>query len=438
MNKRAEKIIREQLINPYYKKDSSYIGVEIETYIVCLDKKCDTKTAICEVFQKLVDEYDFQVVIRGTDGNLVRVDNGVDGISCDYCYQLLEFSFGKAETIGEIAERFQKYYHIIMPLLKERGHMFTGMATNHFPIDYTEDKNFTMDPFYSKVREYVREYTTHKDPTYFYTMMASVQTHIDVNGEKLLSLYNLFNKLDFVRALLFANSLPNETREQNYIKYPDKLLCARDLIWDNQGLPNTGLIDQEFHTMDELVEHISNLKVFIEVLDGDLHIFEPITLNEYFEDSTKEAIGLSCFRSFEHVVLNNNHVLEVRSDCTQPVCDAFAPVAFNVGIAYKMDEAADVLEDFLKRNDIQKTNSELRYMAITNQTIAKEEELKTFLMKLYQIAKKGLEERGYHEENFIKCLEERIENGMSPALKTQQMRKEGISLIEVAKQFSEL
>ena len=438
MNKRAEKIIREKLINPYYKKEPEYIGVEIETFIVAFDDRVGTKAAICEVFEKLVEDYQFHVAVRGTDGCLVRVDNGVDAISCDYSYQLLEFSMGKAHTICEISDRFKKYYNIIMPLLKERGHFFTGLATNHFPIDYSENKNFTMDPFYTKVREYVKTYTNHKDPTYFYTMMASVQTHVDVNAEKLLDLYNLFNKLDFVRAILFSNSIPNETRQQNYFQYPENLLCARDIIWDKQGLPNTGLIDQEFHTMDDLVEYISNLKVFIEAKNGELKIFEPITLNEYFEDISKENIGLSCFRSFEHVVLNNNHVLEVRSDCTQPIADAFAPVAFNIGIAQKMQEAEKLVNDFMHEKKIQKTNSELRYMAITNQTITEKEEMRKFLKGLYEIARQGLVERGYKEEVFIDCLVERIETGLNPALKMKKMRSEGYTMLEIAELYSKI
>jgi len=440
MNKSyAKKVVMEQLVTPYLEKKPEYIGTEIETVFFSLEGEKNNKEVMCEAFDYMIEHYGFRKAIVGTDGYVVRIENGKDSISADYSYEILEFSMGKSRNIHEIRERFHSYAKPLATFLREKGYLFTGMGSNLFHTEFKDDSQYTHDPFYNKIREYVLTYTAHKDPSAFYTLMASTQSHLDIKGEELLKTYNLFQKLEFVRGILFANSIPNVSAMHKSISCPENLLCTRDLIWDTQGLPNTGVVEHDFASIEELVEHYTQLKLFVRATEKGLEIFEPVSLQTYFEDETKLSEGLATFRSFEHVVLNNYHALEVRSDCTQPLLDAFAPLAFNLGISEMVDAAIEAVNTFLQENQIQKNYAQLRYMAITDEPIADASIMKNFLMQMYEFSKAGLEKRNLGEEVYISCIKERIESGLySPAKRMKKMLAEGKTVKEIAKLYAEI
>lgn len=424
--------IYNELIQPFFDKDSNFIGAEIECILFSLTDNLNNKEAADKVFQKLIDEKGFKVEIMGDDNYLVRVTNGIDSISCDYSYQLLEFSFGKDVSVNNIADRFVEYSKFMQEEFGKLGFIYTGTATNHFRLAFEDDEQYTKDPFYNQVRKFVLEQSWYKDPAFFYPMMASAQSHIDVKGEQLIKLYNLFNRLDFARALLFSNSLPNNEIKQDYIKYSDNLICARDENWDAQSLPNVGLVEKDFDSLDGLVDHIAQQKVFVEVSTGKPLFMTP----EKVEDFVAKGNSTATYRSFEHVVINQYHVLEVRSDCTQPLCDAFAPLAFNVGIAYNWEPVYGILEDFYKKSGLEENNAVLRKMAITQQIDMNDDAVKELLTKLVNAAEAGLKKRNLGEEKYLVCLYDRIEKGMNPAIYTLNELKSGKTMLDIAKEFA--
>lgn len=426
--------IYEEMILPFFKKEPRYIGNEIETFLFSPKGEKNNKLAVNHVFNLLIKEKGFSVEIMGTDGFIVRVSNGVDAISCDYSYQLLEFSMGKDVTIRNIAVRFYDYCAFLKKEFLKLGFIFTGMGTNHFRLPFENDDQFTHDPFYTQVRKYVLEKSKYKDPAYFYPMMASVQSHIEVNGNDMIKIYNLFNRIDFVRALLFSNSIPNTEIKQNYLIYPNNLICARDILWDYQALPNTGIVGKDFESVEELIDHISEQKVFVSVNNGKLKIIDPVTVSDY----VSKGNTLSTYRSFEHVVINNYHVIEVRSDCSQPLRDAFAPLAFNVGIAYNWEQAYKTLDKFYSNSNLPKNNKELRNMAITQQIHMMDLSINKLLRDLIEISKGGLMKRGTGEERYLDCLYYRAENCVNPAIETQKMLKQGFTMLDIAQEYSKL
>lgn len=137
-------------------------------------------------------------------------------------------------------------------------------------------------------------------------------------------------------------------------------------------------------------------------------------------------------------MLNHYATIEIRSDCTQPLKDAFAPVAFSLGLSRKVDEALAITEQFFKDNNIKHTYTELRQMAITDKKIVDEEIMKAYLQKLYNLAKSALEERGFGEEKHLLCLQERINKLECPAKKQKKLLEKGTPLSEIIKQCSEL
>lgn len=430
----VSKKIYESLIRPYFEKDPRYIGAEIETILFAPNGDNDNKKAVNHVFKRLISEKNFYVEVMGTDGFIVRVSNGIDAISCDYSYQLLEFSMGKDITVHSIALRFNEYSSFLRTEFMKLGFVFTGMGTNHFRLPFLNDDQFTHDPFYSQVREYVLKSSYYKDPAYFYPMMASAQSHIEVKGSDLLSVLNLFNRLDFVRALLFSNSIPNLIVKQNYFRYPDNLICARDVLWDYQALPNTGLVEKDYESIEDLISHIAEQKIFVELYNGAPSIIDPISVKDYIFAGK----DLSTYRSFEHVVLNNYHVVEVRSDCTQPLSDAFSPLAFNVGIAANWQPAYSIMDAFYQNSGHPMNNKLLRKMAITEQLSMDDPRVKSLLYEITDIAKQGLINRGYGEECYLECIYDRIERCSNPALDTIEMINRGHTMLDVAEHYSEI
>ncbi len=91
----------------------------------------------------MVDNYCFKNVLVGSDGYVVRIDNGVDSISADYSYAVFEFSMGKATHIREIEERFHKYYDVLYPFFRERGYSFTGFGSHQFYVPFEDETQYT-------------------------------------------------------------------------------------------------------------------------------------------------------------------------------------------------------------------------------------------------------------------------------------------------------
>ncbi len=426
--------IYNELINPFFCREPKYIGVEIETILFSPSGKTNNKECADLVFKKMINEQNFFIEIMGDDGYIVRISNGKDAISCDYSYQLLEFSFGKDINISNISKRFSRYYEFMRPIFSELGFIFTGMATNHFRLPFNDDGQYTHDHFYTQVRKYVLEQSSYKDPSYFYTLMASAQSHIEVKGEELIHIYNLFNRLDFIRALLFSNSIPNNNIKQDYVKYPDNLICARDYLWDNQALPNTGIVEKDFSSLNDLADYISQQYIFVDTSSGSPQVIKPVKV----EDFLRQGNNTSTYRSFEHVVINQYHVIEVRSDCTQPLCDTFAPLAFNVGIANNWEAALGVLKKFYYESGLPENNLLLRKMAITQQINMNNALVKKLLNDIVKLAEEGLKKRNFGEEKYLQCLYERIEKGTNPAINTLHELSKGISIDKIAQQYSEI
>lgn len=183
--------------------------------------------------------------------------------------------------------------------------------------------------------------------------------------------------------------------------------------------------------MEALIEYLSQQKIFLNVQKGKLCCFNPISLCEYFSNEDNPNEDIYRYRSFERVVVNNCRHLEVRGDCTQPLKEAFAPTAFNVGIAYNFKESIEITEKFLKDNNITESNSILREKAITCQPICNDKIMVEFLVDLINCAKQGLLKRGYGEEIYLTPLYERAETLSCPAKKQLNLLKNGASIDDI-------
>ena len=374
MNK-AKQLIIEKFILPYLRKNTNYIGVELEYPLICLDDQVDTKQLILDLFEQLKTSLEFTDDAIDVDGNLISVKNSVgDKITLEGRYEIIEFAMQKDLSLNSIAERFFEYFKFVQAFLREHNCFLTGMGTNL--VDKLSRVNLLNSGFCQVVHDYVRRFSSYKDPRYFLTNMQSIQTHIDVcrdnfsdlknESDALLKTLNLFNRLDFVRAILFSNSLPNPAAIPNNMLYPKNILCARDFNWQHSQFPNTGTTNAEFSSIELLVEYLSGLELFFKFRDGKYIAFKGPTIAEYFSNSDQIDDVLDIFRYLKNVVLNSYATVEIRSDCTQPLRDTFAPVAFNVGISHKVEEASEITARFFRDNKVELSNSALRDMAIND------------------------------------------------------------------------
>ncbi|MCH5333740.1 MAG: hypothetical protein J1D89_07265 [Agathobacter sp.] len=425
-NSRAEEIVKAHILEPFREKEYGYIGMEFEFPVICLGKEISLKEIGSRFLVSLVENYGYGEEIRGTDGCLVRVGRGGDSVSFDYSYSLLELSMGKQKNLWELQGRMitilrmaQGYYHVYDCVL-------TGMGTRPVRLGEVE---YTYDPFYNMIRHFLIDYAREKDLGKFFPNMCSVQTHIDIPYANLLDTYNLFNRLDFVRGLLFSNSLGKDKKGRT-------VYCVRDLIWESCGLPNTGIYDTEFHSLEEVARALAQEKIFVKKEGENLLGVKPQTLKEYFRNPDAAEDDIRYFRSFKRVVLNSYHVLEVRGDCVQPVSESFVTAAFHVGIACCCQEAAAELRSFLERNRITAANSRLRKAVITGKAIADEKELTMFLKRMLDIAAAGLAARGCGEERLLEPLRKRAALLTNPAKELQKALCAGKNMKDIIEWYA--
>lgn len=406
MNRSAQ-IVFDTFIEPTKKQNYKYIGTEFEYPIFCKDKNTNLREIGGKFLEMLIADEGYIEAIRGSDGVLVRIDKDGDSVSFDYHYAMLELSISPQESLLEIKRRHDVVVEMAINYYKNFDCQIIGVGNYYYGKPQQE---YTNDPFYTMIRAYLSEYLHKENVGEQLCNMCSVQTHLDVPYSALLKTYNLFNEISFVRGLLMSNS-PLRTKDGDFY-------CTRDDGWVNSGIPNAGLYDTHFKSLEDLAVAISNEKIFVKNENGNLTYMPPVPLTEYFDEKNEDADKIAFFRSFKHVVINKYNCLEVREDCIQPLGEDLVTVAFNLGMALGVDEATSILKQFkTDANLTEKTNNELRNAATHNQFNVDEKLLKSFLKKLYEVAKNKLVERSLGEEKFLEPLYERIEKLECPAKK---------------------
>ncbi len=425
IEKKVEEMVYEKVIQPFEGREYGYVGAELEYLILPADNETPLADMGSDFLHYLVEQHGFEVSGIGSDGRYMRVTKEGDDVSFDYSYLLLEFSMAKQRSLMTIWEHFLPMFRTARDYYEERGCKIGCFGRNPF---HTHRGEYTQDAFYSMIRKYLMDYSQDKDLNKYFTNMASVQTHIDVPMEHLLKTYNLFNELDFVGALLFSNSGKLEDPES-------EICCMRDEYWEKCGIPDIGVYAHDFASLEELAVAIAQEEIFIRPVENGIEGMQPVSLEEYFGRQGNPQEYFQYFRSFRHVVLNSYHVLEVRSDCTQPLADCLLPGAFHVGIAMNYEKAAALVKEFKNGQQITEDNAVLRKKAAVGVAIAGEKPLYEFLGQLYELAKEGLVKRGYGEEKLLTGLKDRIDRRENPAGRARRLLAETGDFMTVAEEF---
>lgn len=401
-------IIKNRFIQPLLNKKTGTIGTELEFPLINLNKEPVDKVKALSLLNYFLQK-GFKTEDTDTQGNPAFITNNYgDCISFDNSYNNIEFSMNYGDNLCEIRDRFYGYFKDAQNFLKQYNYIITGMGTNPYKKYITQ--NHVSYPVYNMVDEYLHKFqneNTHNYPD-FPAYLSSVQTHLDINTEDLPKTASLFAKIDFLRGLLFSNS-------------PDfdfsKTLCYRDYLWSKSAFgickTNTGAVDEEYKTLDDIAESFYKRHMFNNIRNGKYTCFYPVNIKEYFENNDK--IDIEQFLSFRHIEITCRGTLEIRSDCTQPLSDAFAPPAFNLGIAHNIDKAILKTKELL--NDKNLKNSYLRKSVSEGMGIKEftAEQLSDYALDMIKISEEGLLTRGFGEEKMIQCLYKRAEKLECPA-----------------------
>lgn len=423
-----KEIIENRFIKPLLHKKTGTIGTELEFPLLNLNKEPVDKVKALSLLDYFLKR-GFKTEDTDTEGNPAFITNDYgDCISFDNSYNNIEFSMNYGKNLKKIKERFYGYFNEAQKFLKQYNYIITGMGTNPYKKYITQ--NHVSYPVYNMVDEYLHKFqneNTHQYPD-FPAYLSSVQTHLDINPDDLPKTATLFAKTDFLRGMLFSNS-------------PDfdfgSTVCFRDFLWSKSAFgicgTNTGAVDEEYKTLENIAESFYGRHMFNCIKDGRYQSFYPIKITEYFKSNPPEDIKQ--FLSFRHIEITCRGTLEIRSDCTQPVCDAFAPPAFNLGIAHNIDKAISKTEELLKDKNLK--NSYLRKCVSEGLGIKEftKEQLLEYTHDMIKISEEGLVKRGFGEESLIQCLYNRAKKLECPAHYTLKNADKIDSVIE---KYSEL
>jgi len=403
-----ENIIYNRFIKPLLSKKTGTIGCELEFPMLNLNKKPIDK----EIALGLLNHFTklgFNVEEADVFGNPAFIVNQCgDCISYDNSYNNIEFSMNYGNDLLEIKYRFTEYLKKANEHLSKYNYLITGFGTN--PYKKYIEQSHVYYKTYNMVDEYLHKFNcdnTHNFPD-FPAYLSSVQTHLDVNAEDLPKVATLFAKIDFLRGVLFSNSPDFEFK---------KIICYRDYLWQKSAFGlcrcNTGAVDEEYYSLEDIQKSFYKRSIFNNIRNNEYTTFKPIDLDEYFKSNSQEDINQ--FLSFRNIEITCRGTLEVRSDCSQPLYDAFVPPAFNLGIAINYKKALELTNEFFKKYNY--SNSYLRSKAVNDEIleIINPDDLRNYAIKMVNLSVDGLKSRNKNEEKLLNNLIIRAKNLMCPA-----------------------
>lgn len=448
--------IYRKYIEPTRHRDGRYIGVEFEIPIVNKARKAVDFSIVFDMVDAFAAEFGFDEQIHDDEGNISSISSGENGddLSFDCSYNTLEFSFGREKNLNDIHDRFCSYYSFVREFLEKHGHTVTGMGINPY---FRYNNNIPVpNGRYRMLLHHLSSYRNYKgkllfhDIPYYGLISCSAQTHLDVTEDELIRVINVFNRLEPLKALLFANS-----------PYEGGYLCVRDHLWRESmhGLNphNVDGFDIELGSVEELVSYIKSMSLYCLERDGRYINFTPIPLDEYFSSSRVEGEyfdgndyrtisweprieDLEYLRSFKFVDLTFRGTVELRSTCMQPISEALGVPAFNLGLKVNLDKLEKLLDT---EGNIYRQGYnviELRKLFVMRKlpAFAEEEGVRDLLLKVLDIARDGLISRGYGEERFLEPLYRRVKTQQSAALEIVQGIEAGRTIEDYIDKYGRL
>ncbi len=448
----------EKYIRPTERKRGKYIGIEIEMPIYNLTGRATEFPVARAAAETFYRQFGFEKQGIDSEGNCYSATDPLtgDNLSFDCSYNNMELSMGKSGDLRELDGRFRKYVLFLNQQLRRGAHTLTGMGIN--PGKAVNNNVFIPNERYRMLERYLSKYSDWKEPMYYHpypdfgAFASASQVQLDVEKEHLISTLQAFTLVEPVKAVLFNNAvLPSEP----------KLLCVRDMLWENSthGINphNVGMFETLPETIDELLEYIGTTSIFCVMRDGRYIDFHPIPImdylgletvsGEYYENGqyhrvtfAPEAEDLRYLRTYKFEDLTYRGTIEFRSVCCQPFRDAMTVAAFHVGLMTETEQLKSLLEADTALYHHGYGAPELRKLMNLRDwpTFVNRDKLRTLCKQVLDLSAQGLKRQNTQAEDYLTPLYERAEALTSPGRYMVEQLEKGIPMEELALEFGAL
>lgn len=460
--------ICKKYIDPTDRPSKPVVGVELEYPIVNLSEIGLSEVTlpvdyavVHRLAEAFVERFSFTGVKRDEDGEIYLAEDPVtgDSLSFDCSYNTLELSFGIEENICVLYGRFERYYGYIQEKLLAEKHTLTGMGINPgYPVNRRVP---VRNPRYRMLLHHLESYTKYGNQIQFHhfpdfgLFSCASQVQLDATKEHVVEMLNTLNRLEPLKALLFANSAFD-------VDEAHRFLASRDFFWKHSlhGLNphNVDEYDKRLHSVEEIVRYIRTESMYCLERDGKYVNFPPIPLQDYVQqkmirgeyyDPAEEGYRPFTFeprvddivylRSFKFNDLTFRGTVECRSVCEQPVRDVLSVAAFHAGLAEKLSELTHLLEQDEDLYQQGYSIGELREMFVLRDRSHNFDDAAYHLLEqVLQLAEDGLAERGRGEEKFLDPLYDRVARRSNPALDLLARQHAGRALRESILEYASL
>ena len=459
--------IDQKYIRPTERPAKPVVGVELEYPIVNLKNiglSEVTEPVDFDVVHRLAEgfvvRFGFEKITRDDDGEIYLAEDSRTGdtISFDCSFNTLELSFGIEENICILKNRFDRYYSFIEEKLLEERHTLTGMGIN--PGLHVNRVEPIQNGRYRMLLHHLESYTGYGNQIQFHhypnfgLFSCASQVQVDAEKEHVVEMLNTLNRLEPLKALLFANSVFEADADHRF-------LASRDYLWKHSlhGLNphNVDEYDKRLHSVDEIVRYIASESLYCLERDGKYINFPPVMVEDYFrsrmvrgeyfdneEGRYKYATfepgidDLQFLRSFKFNDLTFRGTVECRSVCEQPVQDVMSVAAFHAGLVAKLPELTRLLDENVGLYQQGYSVGELREIFVRqDHTHRFDDAAYSLLEEVLRLAEDGLAGRGHGEERFLEPLFRRAEQRTNPALRLLEKQKAGRALREVILEFAD-
>jgi gamma-glutamylcysteine synthetase len=446
--------------SPLSIKKESFIGMELEFPIINLNQKPVDICLLQEMMNFLISNYNFEKLAADIDGKIYSVQNkhSKDIICFECSYNTLEFSMHKAQNIISISKRFYNYFNIINNILIPQNHIMTGLGFN--PYYKFANPNAIKNNRYEKIYSIMNILKGHREIAWhnnLFSYICSVQTHLDVDIQRLPLFLNVFSRVEWIKAILFSNSLNPDSEIKN-----KNCLCNRDLVYNNSifsyNKTNIKGFDVELKNVNDIIDDILDRSIYYTYRNSTFIFFKPTKLKDYFSTENLSGFKFACenkiektnfnpsyndiqhFRSYNPLEITKLGTIEIRSDCQQPLNRTFQPSAFCLGILENLDQIEDYINKCFPSAIKKYSNSQLREMFIYENNIVyalENSEIFNFIKEIIFISHDGLKKRNMGEEVFLEPLIKNMDKLDSPAMHMINLIKQNYAIEEIVHKYAD-
>ena len=448
----ARELLRERYFTNLKHSNDLFVGIELELPIVKLTGEAVDFSVVFALFDEMIEKLPLSIEKSDDNGQAIQLvsDENNDRILFEVGYNTIEFAFDKAETIGEVEQRFSNYLAVMQPFLKNQNHLLTGFGVN--PFWDKNDNRPVASPRYEMLMAYLKLGETREEvrvsQNNYGAFIQGSQVQLDVTRENLVTTLNTFNAIEMVKAWLFGNSyLWNGQLDT---------LISRDVFWEESmhGIfpENTGVFPEAFESLETFLDYLMKTALFTRTSEASTFYFEPIQAMDYFDHDEIPAFDLlgneivltpspydfKAHRSYQYQNLTTRGTVEFRSTCAQPIATSFTVAAFHLGLMQELASFETLIASHAFYEDYGRDYPQLRRrFSVQNLSSEEIEDVASFAEDLVNLAVVGLEKRGFGEEKYLTVLYHRIEIKENPAVKALHLLESGKTLSEISEIFAD-